>query len=256
MFIILYAIIIIIIIITYVIIYIHFINHLMDTITALLHQIIGLLYQKQLLYVVSSYLNFFEYLIIFPLVIPFLVKVTVTPEKDVYEEGDVLVFNCTHGGGPDNKYQWLINDEKEDNEDDPHLNHNITIADEDGGSYTCNVTNAAGDSSGSIFIYTKPVIIVSPKDTYLSVGAEVNFTCKARGYPTPYYIWTKTNGNLPENSSISTDEDGLSTLSIFPVMLEDYGEYSCFAVGTGSVQHSALLIGNSISNLHGNYEML
>ena len=179
-------------------------------------------------------------------------KVTVSPEKDVYEEGDVLIFNCTHGGGPDNKYEWLINDEKKENEDDPHLTRTITIANEDGGSYTCNVTNAAGDGSGSILIYTKLVIVVSPKDTYSSVGAEVNFTCKARGYPTPYFIWTKTNGSLPDNSSISTDEDGLSTLSIFPVMLEDYGEYNCIEVDRRSFKHSARLIGNSIYNLRDN----
>ena len=65
--------------------------------------------------------------------------------------------------------------------------------------------------------------------------------------PTPYYLWTKTDSSLPENSSIVTNEDCSSTLTIFSVMLEDYGEYNCIAVSGDNVQVSALLIGRSFT---------
>ena len=165
---------------------------------------------------------------------------------EVFEEGDTLYLNCTHGGGPDNEYQWLINGVEVDNVTGPYLT--TTLANENKGLYTCNVTNPAGTDSASIFITTKPVIQVSPEDTYSSIGEEVKFSCRASGFPTPNYIWTKTNGKLPDNSSISTNGDGLSTLTIFPVMLEDYGEYNCIANNSKSVQVSAHLTGMLFSH--------
>ena len=151
---------------------------------------------------------------------------------------------CHHYGGPENTYQWLRNGLLLENETNSTLNHTIIRADVDGGMYTCIVDNPAGSDNYTVNVWTRPVIEIPPMDAVSTVGGSVTFTCRARGYPTPTYEWTKTDGTLPQNSSIVTNTS--SYLTIESIKIEDEGEYTCIAVGIidGSFsQHSANLTG-------------
>ena len=175
------------------------------------------------------------------------------PIDYIYNEGDTIYFYCSFHGGPTVVYQWLRFDEPLENETEDHIYRDILRADEDGGVYTCNVSNPAGSNSSSIMIYTRPVIEIAPVDTSTSVGGTVNFACRARGYPTPTYTWMYANGSLPENIDILTDENGTSILSILSVVIGDQGEYYCNVTGSLSFLLSAFLTGEVNVTYHVGY---
>ena len=160
--------------------------------------------------------------------------------QEFYFEGDNLLLVSDSRGGPDKVYQCLINDR-------PLINFypifplQIDRADEDGGIYTCNVSNPAGSNSSSIVINTVPVIEVAPMDTNTLVGENITFSCRARGYPIPTYQWNSTSGSLPDNSEVFSDENGTSFLGIFSVTLGDEGEYFCTVIGITTHHVSAAL---------------
>ena len=160
--------------------------------------------------------------------------------QEYYVEEDYVRLDCDSSGGPDNVYQWLINDRPLINFD-PFFFSQIVRADEDGGIYTCNVSNPAGSNSSSIVINTVPVIEVAPMDTNISVGEDVTFSCGARGYPIPNYQWNSTSGSLPDNSEVISNDNGTSILRIFSVALEDGGEYFCTVIGITTRHVSAVL---------------
>ena len=170
---------------------------------------------------------------------PYEVFISDQIRREYYVEEDYVHLYCDFNGGPDNVYQWLINDRP--------LNSSIELycqivrADEDGGIYTCNVSNPAGSNSSSIVINTVPVIEVAPMDTNTSVGENITFSCRARGYPIPTYQWNSTSGSLPDNSEVLSDENGTSILRIFSVTLEDEGEYFCTVIGITTHHVSAAL---------------
>ena len=139
----------------------------------------------------------------------------------------------------------MINDQILENETSSILNYTIQLGEGYGGLITCNVTNPAGsNNSNLIAIYTRPVIVVPPMDTYVVVVRDVNLTCTAIGYPIPSYQWMRFNGSLPTNS-IVTNTSSMSTLSLYSVDLEDEGVYNCTVTGFDgySVSESAVLTG-------------
>ena len=174
--------------------------------------------------------------------------VNIHPEDQVYVEGEELNLSCTNLGGPENTYQWLRNGQLLEDELINTLSRDILRADINGGVYTCNVSNPAGSNSSTSNVWTLPVFDVAPDDTNSYIGGSVNFTCRARGYPTPHYVWRKTNGTLPQFSSIETDHNNTSTLTIHPISIGDHGEYVCIAMGYGDVSSSvsAILTGEPI----------
>ena len=173
---------------------------------------------------------------------PSNININSTSFGTVLEEGDILYLHCMHDGGPNNTYSWFINEQML-NTTEQTLIHTISLADEDGGFYNCQVNNPAGQSSGGVYILTVPVVYLPPVDTSSLVGGVAMFTCGARGFPKPSYTWTKTDGSLPNASIISTSNDGVSTLTILLVELEDHGEYNCIVSGAEEVNHSAILTG-------------
>ena len=170
---------------------------------------------------------------------PYEVFINDQTRQEYYVEEDYVHLHCYSSGGPDNVYQWLINDRPLNSSYE--LYRPIVKADEDGGIYTCNVSNPAGSNSSSIVINTVPVIEVAPMDTNTSVGESITFSCRARGYPMPTYQWNSTSGSLPENSEVFSDEYGTSILRIFSVTLEDEGEYFCTVIGITTRHVSAVL---------------
>ena len=151
---------------------------------------------------------------------------------------------CFTNGGPNNTYSWQING-RNLSESSHILDHTISLADEDGGLYSCTVTNPAGNNTAVIYIYTELTVFAPPVDTFSLVGGVASFTCRARGFHTPSYRWTRTGDTLPDSSNITSTLNG-STLTISPVMLEDHGEYSCTVSVSGEmVNYTAILTGES-----------
>ena len=182
---------------------------------------------------------------------PYEVFIYEEPGQEYYFERDSVYLHCYSSGGPDNVYQWLINNRPLNSPYD--LYRPIVRADEDGGIYTCNISNPAGSNSSSIVINTVPVIEVAPMDTNTSVGEDVTFSCRARGYPIPNYQWNSTSGSLPDNSEVLSNDNGTSILRIFSVTLEDGGEYLCTVIGIITRHVSAVLNIGTILFLHNSY---
>ena len=175
---------------------------------------------------------------------PSNVSINSTRLEFAYEEGDTVYLTCMHNGGPNNTYTWRINGRQLSNTAQT-LIHTISLADEDGGSYSCLVINPAGERSAEISIFTVPSVFTSPVDAFSLVGGSVSLSCGARGFPAPSYQWSKTGGSLPNTTNI-TEEGGISTLAILLVQLQDHGEYNCIVSGSGNdTIRSAVLTGES-----------
>ena len=154
------------------------------------------------------------------LVAPGGVKVT---EDEIANRGDNVTFMCSSKGGPNNYYQWLLNDTVLPG-NSIFLNRTQVDA-TSGGSYTCIVKNIAGRDSSSLTLYIQPYITTFPVG-YLEVelSDSVTFICHAEGFPAPVLSWVKVDGQM--NGTIASTTGNLT----FPsVAAEDNGTYICRA---------------------------
>ena len=67
--------------------------------------------------------------------------------------------------------------------------------------------------------------------TVINEGDNINFTCEARGSPTPTVIWSRTNDDIVSMSNNATTRSGsvFANLLITNVSREDTGVYTCTA---------------------------
>ena len=121
-------------------------------------------------------------------------------------------------GGPENSFQWEINGTVVANDS------TLTFADIDasyGGSYTCVVSNAAGNDSASTMLYVTPYIVTPLEEDIPAVnGSIINVTCDAAGFPTPTINWV---------SLLDFEISSTMLLQFSPVMFGDEGVYRCVA---------------------------
>ena len=90
-----------------------------------------------------------------------------------------------------------------------------------GGSYTCLVSNAAGNDSVSTTLYVAPYIVTPLEEEILTTnGSSVNISCDAAGFPSPNVNWIYLTNMQPLDSSV---------LRFGPVMFGDEGVYRCEA---------------------------
>ena len=144
----------------------------------------------------------------------------VEPEIEFAEFGDNVTFTCSAQGGPGNEFQWQRNGGDLENE----TLANLTVANisaSEGGSYTCVVSNAAGDDSETATLYVQPYIETQPEDVLTTNGSEVNFTCVAESFPDPEYQWI----DLDSGEVVSN----MSTLEFGPAIFGSEGPYRCAA---------------------------
>ena len=129
---------------------------------------------------------------------------------------------CTSSGGPNNTYQWLENGENLPGQNSDTLTlSNVTAS--TGGVYTCMVSNMAGSNNASTFIFIFPYFINHPHSDEVSVGSAVLLICDAASFPSPDYLWQRTDGG-----NISTDiMVNQRNLNISSVEYGDEGGYFC-----------------------------
>ena len=140
---------------------------------------------------------------------------------------------CTSVGGPDNTYQWQANDTDITGE----TMENLTLTNVDastGGMYTCVVTNVAGSDFASIFLFITPYFITEPVNEETSDGSSVILECFAEAFPSPEYLWARTDG-APIRGELMINS---ANLNFDPVLFGDEGDYYCNVTSRDEVAHS------------------
>ena len=142
--------------------------------------------------------------------------------NNTYYEGDNATLVCTSSGGPNNTYQWLENGENLHGQNSDTLTlQNVTAS--TGGVYTCMVSNIAGSNSASTFVFIFPYFINHPHSNEVSVGSAVLLICDAASFPSPDYLWQRSDGEIIRNDIVTNERN----LSISNVEYGDEGGYFC-----------------------------
>ena len=154
----------------------------------------------------------------------------VNPVNESFSVGEDVNLTCSAMGGPGNTFQWSENSTDLEGENSTVLAlTNITL--DDGGEYTCSVTNSAGTSEASTFVFISPFITEHPSDIETTNGTNVSFQCQAEAFPDPTYQWTYSNGSeISSNLITGVDTD---TLEFQPAEFGTEGIYVCTATANG-----------------------
>ena len=128
-------------------------------------------------------------------------------------------------------YHWFKDGLILKNETKPMLR--VTpISGSDGGTYTCVVTNAAGNGSASATLYITPTIVIQPTNISVVVGTTGNLTCVAEAFPPPLYMWDHLDGSIAPSIA---GRNG-NVLIFNTVSLADMGKYVCIVTSNGTVR--------------------
>ena len=166
-----------------------------------------------------------------------------TSINQTYELGDTATLECFSPGGPNNTYQWLMDGSVLIGEVSTKLViPGITVS--AGGTYTCVVSNAAGNHSASTLLFVSPYFIEQPVEVVLSsAGFIFNVSCVSAAFPDPEYQWGRHEDGRDIRTNISANMSGFA---IFNVQFGDEGSYYCNVTSNGIVNTSSstLLIGS------------
>ena len=133
---------------------------------------------------------------------------------------------CLAEGGPRNSFQWSFNGNIVQNETTQSLELVNITAMKHGGTYTCIVSNMAGNGSFTTTLFVRPIITLNPTNQTASINTEaVIFFCAATAFPPPLFQWMKEDGFLP-STAIGTNS---TTLTITPIEFGYEGIYYCIA---------------------------
>ena len=77
----------------------------------------------------------------------------------LYNQGEQLQLNCSSEGGPVLEYTWLFSGNIIPDANNSTLTINDVIT-TDGGNYSCNVTNIAGNANNIITVYSESLCYV------------------------------------------------------------------------------------------------
>jgi hypothetical protein len=96
---------------------------------------------------------------------------------------------------------------------------------DDGGLYTCEVSNLAGNHTASTFVYVNPYIVNEPVGSEFVIGASAVLSFGVESFPNPEYLWQRSDRQAIR-FDISTNG---SNFSIPSIEYGDEGEYYCIA---------------------------
>ena len=159
-------------------------------------------------------------------------------------------FNCSALGGSNNTYVWIKNEMIVGNEDTLDVT-NIDAS--SGGTYTCLVSNAAGNDSASTTLYVAPYIVTPLEEQTLTTnGSSVNISCDADGFPSPTVNWVDMMNFEVSNKSL---------LHLNPVMFGDEGLYRCVATAdidgmTFTAINETTLVGMCCNVIHFRFKLI
>ena len=164
-----------------------------------------------------------------------------TSINQTYERGDTATLECISTGGPGNVYQWQANGSDVIGENTTILTlPNVTAS--TGGTYSCVVSNDAGNQSASTYLFVYPYFLKQPVDSVLtSNGSNFNISCVAAAFPKPEYYWGHEDGR-----EIRTDIlINMTMFIISRVQFGDEGNYYCNVTSNSNyiVSRSTLVSG-------------
>ena len=87
-------------------------------------------------------------------------------------------------------------------------------------------------------LQVSPQIIKAPMSQFLTEGYPVNLSCVASGIPTPTFVWTFNNGDLPSGIN-QTDHEEESFLVSPSVTKGMNGTYKCTAKNKANTTSSS-----------------
>ncbi len=158
---------------------------------------------------------------------------TTNPITQSICEGGTVVFSATATGSPAPTYQWT-----RDGIDLPgQTGTTLTltgVTSADAAVYQCNATNACGtvgSATATLTVLTQVNITTNPAGQIVPEGGTATFTVAATGSGPLSYQWRKDGVNIPGATS--------DTLVIFPVTIDDAGDYDCVVSNTCGGQTSA-----------------
>ena len=167
---------------------------------------------------------------------------SISTNNTVATVGESFMFTCNVLGGLGNVFQWQLESTVLPDETmDTLLLIDVTVS--DAGSYSCVVTNDAGEDTAEYELFIEPHIITSPQNEEVDVAVSAVFTCVAEGVPVPNIAWEYvgdgegSGGGLlfESGSSLGAIDETVngttvtSTLTLDPIQYDDYGLYRCVA---------------------------
>ena len=154
--------------------------------------------------------------------------------NQIYELGDTADLECNSSGGPGNMYQWQFNGDDVNNENLTILRlQKVTFI--NGGTYSCVVSNPAGNHNVSTHLFISPYFVTQPEEViYTSAGFSLSIICVAEAFPEPEYQW----GHEDEREIRKDILTNVSTLTIPSVQFGDGGNYYCNVTSNGFVNTS------------------
>ena len=148
------------------------------------------------------------------------------PENGTFNNTDNVTLNCITEGGPGNVFQWSFKGDELENGTYELLNRTSVTAAEDGGIYSCFVSNRAGNDSYNTSLFISPMITSHPSDVNTTNGTiSLSFSCNATAFPEPQFMWFREGLPLPATAT----GGNTATLEILPVLFGDEGTYYCRA---------------------------
>lgn len=175
--------------------------------------------------------------------------VTISTHNQTYFHKDNTTLHCSSLGGPNNTYQWL-----KDIDTIVGYGPTLTLSDidaDDGGEYTCLVTNNAGNGSDDICLYVHPYLVTLPeRDVYTTVESNVTLTCIADGFPQPNVTWEVLDSEFEQLEGFDNRQ-----LRFSPVVFDDVGYYRCVASAETPEEIDLQSIASEPSLLTGNYSL-
>ena len=143
---------------------------------------------------------------------------SISPLNIVVRLDDAATLECSALGGPGNLFLWRKNGKIIGNDSVLNLE---SINASDGGTYTCIISNAAGNDSVFATLYVAPYIdIPLVEQTLATNGSNVNIICNAAGFPIPNVTWV---------DSLGLEVSNTFQLMFNPVLFGDQGIYRCVA---------------------------
>ena len=160
-----------------------------------------------------------------------------SPSDTVFYHEDSVNLTCSSEGGPGNTFQWAFNGSNIQSEVSSNLHLSFITANDDGGAYTCVVSNAAGSGSSTTSVFVYPFITLNPENATAAIGdSAVSFLCAASAFPFPVFAWFGAGEGI-----VSFDNN----TSVMTVITLAEGEYYCTATSNNMTVQSetAILFG-------------
>ncbi|XP_077571540.1 hemicentin-1 [Stigmatopora nigra] len=158
-------------------------------------------------------------------------------ESDVVtpQLGSSVILQCEAHGVPEPEVTWYKNGLQlaagNGLKTDRHQLEITGVEISDGGTYTCKVSNVAGevDRTFRLAVYVPPVLDGPLQETLnFTLGSHVSLRCEASGVPVPSITWLKDG--IPIESSLQWQWSIRGNrLELGPLTLSHSGTYTCMA---------------------------